>query len=71
MNIFHILIFLTFNLDMKLQQYDIENAFLHGDPKEELYMKIPLGYEQIENETKVCKLRKALYRLKQSPKAWF
>ena len=34
-------------------------------------MQLPPGYEGNQNEGKVCKLRKALYGSKQSPRAWF
>ena len=71
MNTIRILISLAVNLDWPLYQYDIKNAFLHGNLKEEIYMKYPPGYDGIKNEGKVCKLQKALYRLKQSPRAWF
>ncbi|RVW86556.1 Copia protein [Vitis vinifera] len=50
--------------------YDVKNAFLHGDLDEEIYMNIPSGFEgNIGN--KVCKLKKALYGPKESPRAWF
>ena len=71
MNTIKILISLAVNLDWPLNQYDIKNAFLHGDLKEEIYMKCPPGYEGIRSKGNVCKLRKALYGLKQSPRAWF
>ena len=71
MNTIKILISLAVNLDWSLYQYDIKTAFLHGNLKEEIYMKYPRGYEGIRGEGKVCKLRKALYRLKQSPRVWF
>ena len=70
-NIIRILISLVVNLDWPLYQYDIKNAFLHGDLNEEIYMNIPPGYEGKMNEGKVRKLKKALYGLKQSPRAWF
>ena len=71
MNTIRILISLAINLDWPLYQYDIKNAFLHGNLKEEIYMKYPPRYEGIKDEGKVCKLQKALYGLKQSPRAWF
>jgi hypothetical protein len=39
--------------------------------KEEVYMEIPPGLETSSNYNKVCKLKKLLYGLKQSPRAWF
>ncbi|RVW78478.1 Retrovirus-related Pol polyprotein from transposon TNT 1-94 [Vitis vinifera] len=35
------------------------------------YMDIPAGLETTSNFNKVCRLRKSLYSLKQSPRAWF
>ena len=49
----------------------MKNAFLHGDLEEEIYISIPPGFEGKMMENKVCRLRKVLYGLKQSPRAWF
>ncbi|RVW25069.1 Retrovirus-related Pol polyprotein from transposon RE1 [Vitis vinifera] len=60
------------NLDWPLQQFDVKNVFLHGELSEEVYMDLPSGCMVSEKQCqKVCKLKKSLYGLKQSPRAWF
>ena len=53
-----------------LHQLDIKNVFLHNDLQEEVYMEQPRFVAQGEIR-KICRFRKSLYGLKQSPRAWF
>ena len=48
-------------------QMDVESAFLNGKVKSEIYVKQPQGYD--DNTGRVCKLTKALYGLRESPRA--
>ena len=69
MNSIIILLSLAANLGWPLHQFDVKNAFLHGD-LEEVCIDISPGFEDDKTRGKVCRLKKSLYGLKQSPRAW-
>ena len=49
----------------------MKTAFLNGVIEEEVYIEQPQGVVVEGRRTHVCKLKKALYSLKQVPRAWY
>ncbi|MCO5586941.1 hypothetical protein L7F22_040886 [Adiantum nelumboides] len=66
----HVLFALVAVLDLELNQMDVKTAFLHGDI-EDIYMKQPEGFVVPGCEELVCKLKRALYGLRQSSWQWY
>jgi len=58
-------------LKFKLFQMDVKHVFLNGYLHEEVYVEQPKGFIDPNFPNHVYKLKKALYRLKQAPKAWY
>ena len=54
-----------------LHHMDVKTVFLHGSIKEEVYVEQPEGFEVHNQESHVCRLKKALYGLQQAPRAWY
>ncbi|GJY25884.1 retrovirus-related pol polyprotein from transposon TNT 1-94 [Tanacetum coccineum] len=54
----------------KLFQMDVKSAFLNGVIDEEVYVAQPPSFIDFQKPNHVYKIKKALYRLKQAPKAW-
>ena len=55
---------------LELYQMDITTAFLNGELHEEVYMRQPEGFVTKGQEHLVCKLKRSIYGLKQSPRCW-
>jgi len=57
---------------LKLRGLDIYGAFITADIDEPVYMQLPKGLEKdIDGEPPIWKLRKTLYGLRRSPKAFY
>nr|GEX08545.1 putative ribonuclease H-like domain-containing protein [Tanacetum cinerariifolium] len=69
-NTIRVLCSVAANKGWPLHKFDVKNAFLHGELKEEVYMEAPHGFTNKFGEREVCLLKKSLYGLKQSPRAW-
>lgn len=54
------------NENMHVHQMDVTSAYVQGELNDEVYMEQPENYVQQGMESKVCKLLKPLYGLKQS-----
>jgi hypothetical protein len=53
----------------RVHHMNVKSAFLHGDLKEEVYVHQPPGFAIPGKEGKLLRLRKALYGLRQVPRA--
>lgn len=68
---FRLLLALSVEVGLEINHLDVPTAFLNGLLHEAVYMEIP-EYLNINNcNNKVLKLKKAIYGLKQSARAWY
>jgi hypothetical protein len=65
------IIALAAKMKWKLYQMDVKTAFLNGVIEEEVYIEQPQGFEVEYRKSHVCRLKKALYGLRQAPRAWY
>jgi hypothetical protein len=54
----------------QMRQMNVKFSFLNGPLEEEVYVAQPVGFVKLGEERKVYRLHKALYELKQAPRAW-
>jgi hypothetical protein len=67
----HILLAISAYEGLEIQQFDIRTAFLNGNLDEEVHMKPPVGAEGVVCQPgRVLRLGRALYGLRQVPRAW-
>ena len=64
-----ILLAFASNMNIKLYQMDVKCIFLNGYLQEEVYVEQPLGFKNPNLPNHVYNLQKALYALKQAPRA--
>lgn len=65
-----LLLALTAQEGWEVHHMDVKSAFLNGELPEEVYVKQPDGFVVEGQEDKVLCLDKALYGLRQAPRAW-
>ena len=73
-----ILLALSCENDWEIERMDLKTAFLNGTLEESIYMEVPDGVVIPANRNNqnygprmACRLIKAIYGLKQSPRAWY
>nr|GFC44038.1 Gag-Pol polyprotein [Tanacetum cinerariifolium] len=66
-------LFITYDAhkSFTIYQMDVKTAFLYGPLKEEVYFNQPDGFVDPYHPDKIYRLKKALYELKQAPRAWY
>ncbi|KAE8184537.1 hypothetical protein CF335_g7991, partial [Tilletia laevis] len=65
------LLALAAHFDWHVHQLDVVTAYLYGLLSDVVYMRQPPGFEKVGSEHLLCRLRRALYGLKQSGREWY
>ena len=66
-----ILLSIACTMDFKLYQMDVKCAFLNGFLNEEVFVEQPKGFQDPHFPNHVLRLKKAVYEMKQAPRAWY
>ncbi|KAK0588253.1 hypothetical protein LWI29_036741 [Acer saccharum] len=67
----HLILTIAVTNGWPLRQLDVNNAFLQGTLTDDVYMVQPPDFIHSTKPQHVCKLRKAIYGLRQAPHAWY
>jgi hypothetical protein len=65
-----LLLALAADQQWEVHHMDVKYAFLNGDLAEEVYVMYPSGFARVREENLVLRLKKALYGLHQTSRAW-
>lgn len=65
------LLSLVVTMRWHIHQMDVKTAFLNGTIDEDVFIEQPQGFEINSRQTHVCKVKKAIYGLKQASRAWY
>jgi hypothetical protein len=68
---YKLLFALTAAYNLEIEQIDVKTAFLYGEIDANIYIEQPERFCSKERPDQVCKLKKALYSLKQAPYVWY
>lgn len=66
-----LLLALSAKNNWEVHHLDVKTVFLNGELSEDVYVKQPEGFEKLGQEHMVYRLVKALYGLRQAPRAWY
>lgn len=64
------IITLATQMGWKIYQMDVKTTFLNGVIEEEMYIEQLEGFETFDQESHMCRIKKVVYSLKQTPCPW-